>query len=152
VIGPSPLAGGALERRLRREVQGEVRLDPLGRGLYATDASIYQVFPLGVVLPRDAADVQAVLALCREAGIPVLPRGGGTSQCGQTVGEAVVLDCSRHLRIVDVDVPGRRGSSGTRARRAQPRARPHGLFFPVIPDREPGRPRGMAANNSPARG
>src|SRR5262249_14087003 len=108
MIGPSPLEGSALGHRLRREVGGEVRLDPLGRGRYATDASIYQVLPLGVVVPRSVADVQAVLALCREAGIPVLPRGGGTSQCGQTVGEAVVLDCSKHLRrILDVDVARR---------------------------------------------
>jgi FAD/FMN-containing dehydrogenase/Fe-S oxidoreductase len=152
VIGPSPLAGGALERRLRREVQGEVRLDPLGRGLYATDASIYQVFPLGVVLPRDAADVQAVLALCREAGIPVLPRGGGTSQCGQTVGEAVVLDCSRHLRrIVDVDVPGRlaRVQPGLVLDELNRALRPYRLFFPVDPSTASRATLGgMAANNS----
>ena len=152
MTGPSPLEGSALGRRLRREVQGEVRLDPLGRGLYATDASIYQVFPLGVVVPKDAADVQAVLALCREAGIPVLPRGGGTSQCGQTVGEAVVLDCSRHLRrIVDVDVAGRvaRVQPGLVLDELNRALRPYRLFFPVDPSTASRATLGgMAANNS----
>jgi FAD/FMN-containing dehydrogenase/Fe-S oxidoreductase len=152
VIGPSPLEGSPLERRLRREVRGEVRLDPLGRGLYATDASIYQVFPLGVVVPRDADDVQAVLALCREAGIPVLPRGGGTSQCGQTVGEAVVLDCSRHLRrILDVDVAGKvaRVQPGLVLDDLNRALRPYRLFFPVDPSTASRATLGgMAANNS----
>jgi len=152
VIGTSPLEGTALERRLRREVQGEVRLDPLARGLYATDASIYQVFPLGVVVPRDAGDVQAVLALCREAGIPVLPRGGGTSQCGQTVGEAVVLDCSKHLRrIVGVDVAARtaRVQPGLVLDELNRALRPYRLFFPVDPSTASRATLGgMAANNS----
>ncbi len=152
MIGPSPLEGTALERRLRREVQGEIRLDPLARGLYATDASIYQVFPLGVVVPRDAGDVQAVLALCREAGIPVLPRGGGTSQCGQTVGEAVVLDCSKHLRrIVGVDVAARtaRVQPGLVLDELNRALRPYRLFFPVDPSTASRATLGgMAANNS----
>ena len=152
MIGPSPLEGSALGRRLRREVRGEVRLDPLGRGLYATDASIYQVFPLGVVVPRDSTDVQAVLALCREAGIPVLPRGGGTSQCGQTVGEAVVLDCTKHLRqIVEVDVPGRvaRVQPGLVLDDLNRALRPYRLFFPVDPSTASRATLGgMAANNS----
>jgi len=152
VIGPSPLEGTALGRRLRREVQGEVRLDPHGRGLYATDASIYQVFPLGVVVPRDAIDVQAVLTLCREAGIPVLPRGGGTSQCGQTVGEAVVLDTTKHLRrILSVDVPGRmaRVQPGLVLDELNRALRPYRLFFPVDPSTASRATLGgMAANNS----
>ena len=152
MIDPSPLEGSALGRRLRREVRGEVRLDPLGRGLYATDASIYQVFPLGVVVPRSVDDVQTVLALCREAGIPVLPRGGGTSQCGQTVGEAVVLDCSKHLRrIVDVDVAGRvaRVQPGLVLDELNARLKPHGLWFPVdVSTSAQATLGGMAANNS----
>ena len=152
MIGPSPLEGSPLERRLRREVRGDVRLDALGRGLYATDASIYQVFPLGVVVPRDADDVQAVLALCREAGIPVLPRGGGTSQCGQTVGEAVVLDCSKHLRrILDVDVAGKvaRVQPGLVLDDLNRALRPYRLFFPVDPSTASRATLGgMAANNS----
>jgi len=129
-----------------------VRLDSLGRGLYATDASIYQVFPLGVVVPQSVADVQAVLALCREAGIPVLPRGGGTSQCGQTVGEAVVLDCSKHLRrILDVDVARRvaRVQPGLVLDELNRALRPYRLFFPVDPSTASRATLGgMAANNS----
>src|SRR5262249_6141924 len=103
------LEGGALHRRLRHELRGEVRFDALMRGLYATDASIYQVEPLRVVIPRDAQDVETALAACRDASVPVLPRGGGTSQCGQTVGRAVVIDVSKYLReIVALDVQARR--------------------------------------------
>ena len=74
------------------------------RGRYATDASIYQVEPIGVIVPEEIDDVAAALAIAREEGVPVLPRGGGTSQCGQTVNRALVIDCSKHLRrILHVD-------------------------------------------------
>jgi FAD/FMN-containing dehydrogenase/Fe-S oxidoreductase len=89
-----------LAARLRRETQGEVRFAPADRGRYATDASIYQVEPIGVLVPKTLADVQAALSIAREAGVPVLARGGGTSQCGQTVNRALVIDCSKHLRKV----------------------------------------------------
>ena len=146
------LEGGALHRRLRRELRGEVRFDALMRGLYATDASIYQVEPLGVVIPRDAQDVEAALAACRDASVAVLPRGGGTSQCGQTVGRAVVVDVSKHLReLVALDV-------GARRVRVQPglvldhlnqALKPHGLFFPVDPSTaNRATLGGMAGNNS----
>src|SRR5579864_3379137 len=82
---------------LRRRVRGEVRFDAVSRAIYATDASICEIEPLGVVLPRDADDVQAVVELTREAGTPLLPRGGGTSLAGQTVGRAVVLDFSKYM-------------------------------------------------------
>ena len=98
-----------LERRLRREVRGAVAFDALTRGLYATDASIYQVMPLGVVTPRDVDDVLATREICAEAGVPILPRGAGTSQCGQTVNAAIVIDTSQHLCNVEaLDVPARR--------------------------------------------
>lgn len=90
----------ALERALTQAVQGEVRFDALTRGLYSTDASHYQIEPLGVVFPRTVADVQAVLEIARDRGTPVLPRGGGTSQCGQTIGRAIILDTHRHLNHV----------------------------------------------------
>src|ERR671926_1731165 len=97
-----------LAERLRRETEGEVLWTPADRGRYATDASIYQVEPVGVLVPRTVADVEAALALCREEGIPVLPRGGGTSQCGQTVNRALVIDCTKHLRtLVSVDPDAR---------------------------------------------
>ncbi len=90
---------------LRRRVHGEVRFDAVSRALYSTDASIYQIEPIGVVLPRDADDVQAVLEITRHARVPVLPRGGGTSLAGQTVGHAVILDFSKYMnRLLDVNL------------------------------------------------
>ncbi|MBM3581078.1 MAG: FAD-binding oxidoreductase, partial [Alphaproteobacteria bacterium] len=86
-----------LARRLKARIAGEVLFDPFSRGRYATDASIYQIEPLGVVVPRTADDVRRMLEVAHHAGAPVLPRGGGTSQCGQTVGRAVVVDVSKHL-------------------------------------------------------
>lgn len=86
-----------LERRLRAALEGEVRFDAFTRGLYSTDASHYQIEPLGVVFPQTVADVEATLEIARETGAPVIPRGGGTSQCGQAIGRAVVMDTSRHL-------------------------------------------------------
>src|SRR6266436_5670586 len=98
-----------LEARLRRELKGEVLFDRFSRGRYSTDASIYQIEPLGVVVPFDKEDVAAALAIAREEGVPVLPRGGGTSQCGQTVGRALVVDCSKHMDgVLAVDVERRR--------------------------------------------
>jgi FAD/FMN-containing dehydrogenase/Fe-S oxidoreductase len=141
-----------LAKRLAREVRGPVRFDAFGRGLYATDASIYQVFPKGVVVPRDSADVEATLVLCREAGVSVLPRGAGTSQCGQTVGDSVVVDTSKYLRqVLSLDV-------ATRTVRVQPglvldhlnrQLKPHGLFFPIDPSTaNRATLGGMAGNNS----
>ena len=89
--------GSDLERELRRVVEGEVRFDDYSRLLYSTDASMYQVEPIGVVLPRSKDDVRAVLELANRYNVPVLPRGGGTSLIGQTVNEAVVLDFSKHM-------------------------------------------------------
>ncbi|MEQ9125785.1 MAG: FAD-binding oxidoreductase, partial [Alphaproteobacteria bacterium] len=89
-----------LAKRLAREVEGEVWFDAATRGRYATDASIYQVEPLGVVRPKSLADVEATIKIARAEGVPVLPRGAGTSQCGQTVGEAIVIDTSRHLNAI----------------------------------------------------
>ncbi|MCH2472223.1 MAG: FAD-binding protein [Gemmatimonadetes bacterium] len=95
-----------LARQLRAAMRGEVRFDAFTRGLYATDASHYQIEPLGVVFPESAEDVESVLQVARAAGVPVLPRGGGTSQCGQTIGRAVVVDVSRHLTEVGPVVDG----------------------------------------------
>ena len=85
---------GRLAERLSQETRGEVRFGPADRGRYATDASIYQVMPVGVFLPRDAADVRLAIDICRDLGVPIVPRGGGTSQCGQTVGAGLVIDHS----------------------------------------------------------
>jgi FAD/FMN-containing dehydrogenase/Fe-S oxidoreductase len=100
-------ATGDLVRELRRVVRGEVRFDAVSRALYSTDASIYEIEPIGVVIPRDADDVQAVLELTRQARVPVLPRGGGTSLAGQAVGHAVVLDFSKYMnRVLEIDGEG----------------------------------------------
>ncbi len=98
----------ALAIKLARNIKGAVLFDQASRGRYATDASIYQIEPLGVIVPETIDDVVAALAIAREEGVPVLARGGGTSQCGQTVNRALVMDCSKHLRrILHVDKEAR---------------------------------------------
>src|SRR3954452_8596973 len=98
-----------LAERLRREVAGDVLFDAFSRGRYGTDASIYQIEPIGVVVPRTIEDVVAAIGVAADEGIPVLPRGGGTSQSGQTVGAALVVDTSRHLnRVLELDPGARR--------------------------------------------
>src|SRR5690349_25127786 len=127
-------AGSPLETRLRRELRGEVLFDPFSRGRYATDASIYQIEPVGVVLPKSREDAAAAIAIAREEGVPVLPRGGGTSQCGQTVGRALVIDCSKHMNgVLAVDVENRRAlvEPGLVLERLSKALKPKGLFFPV---------------------
>src|SRR5437870_1362702 len=86
-----------LEHELRRVIEGEVRFDAYSRLLYSTDASMYQVEPVGVVIPRHAGDVQAVLEVANRSGTPVLRRGGGTSLTGHTVNRAIVVDFSPHM-------------------------------------------------------
>jgi FAD/FMN-containing dehydrogenase len=120
--------------------------------MYATDASIYQIFPLGVVVPRDAADVEAAIAIAREHGVPVTARGGGTSQCGQTVNHGLIVDVSRSLReIVSLDTAARqvRVQPGIVLDDLNRALKRHGLFFPVDPSTASrctiG---GMTANNS----
>src|SRR5690606_23331569 len=113
---PTPvrlLRGASMDRsrlaqRLRRVLKGDVLFDAASRGRYATDASIYQIDPVGVVVPADETDVVAAIDLARELQVPILPRGGGTSQCGQTVGEALVIDNSRNLnKVIAFDAEAR---------------------------------------------
>ena len=85
----------ALEARLEREADVEVMFDAAARGRYATDASIYQIMPVGVVVPRSADAAISAMQVAVEEGVPILPRGAGTSQCGQTVGAALVIDDSK---------------------------------------------------------
>ncbi|AUH42414.1 FAD-binding and (Fe-S)-binding domain-containing protein [Streptomyces sp. CMB-StM0423] len=122
----------ALERRLRDAVRGEVGFGTRDRALVTMDASNYRSVPLGVVAPRDADDVAAALAVCREYGAPVVARGGGTSIAGNAVGAGVVLDFTRHLnRLVDLD-PGARTAvvqPGLVLDRLRGAAAPHGLTF-----------------------
>src|ERR1700748_3318454 len=100
-----------LERRLKGELSGDVMFDRFSRGRYATDASHYQMMPVGVVAPRTMAEAERAIALAREEGVSVLARGGGTSQSGQTVNASIVVDCSKHLTdIFEVDVGERRAT------------------------------------------
>ncbi len=93
-----------LEQELKRNVSGEVRFDKYSRVLYSTDASIYQIIPIGVVIPRNKEDVIATIELASKSNVAVLPRGGGTSLSGQTVGHAVVIDFSKYMNeIVEIN-------------------------------------------------
>jgi FAD/FMN-containing dehydrogenase/Fe-S oxidoreductase len=144
-IGDSRLAD-----RLRRETRGEVLFSAGDRGRYATDASIYQMEPIGVLVPRDIEDVAAAMAICREEGIPVLPRGGGTSQCGQTVNRALVLDCSKHLRrVLHVEGDTATVEPGITLGALNESLKTRGVFFPVDPSTwQRCTIGGMAGNNS----
>ncbi len=147
-----PVGDVRLAERLRRETDGEVLFRRADRGRYATDASIYQVEPVGVLVPRTMEDVAAALAIAREHGVPVLPRGGGTSQCGQTVNRALVIDFSKHLRrIVQLDTENRTAlvEPGLVLNHLNRALKPYGLFFPVDPSTHARATiGGMAGNNS----
>src|SRR5688572_8354668 len=132
--GPRGLGGdaGALALELARAVRGEVDFGAGARALYATDASNYRQVPIGVVCPRDAADVEQTLALCRRFGAPALARGGGTSLAGQCCNVAVVLDFSRHMnRVLAIDPQLRvaRVEPGCVLDDLRAAAAPHGLSF-----------------------
>jgi len=102
------IAHSAMAQRLRREIRGQVLFSPADRGRYATDASIYQAMPVGVIVPERIEDVATAMQITREAGVAMLARGGGTSQCGQTVNTALVIDCTKHLRrLISVDPEAR---------------------------------------------
>jgi FAD/FMN-containing dehydrogenase/Fe-S oxidoreductase len=141
-----------LERRLTSEVRGDIRFDRFTRGRYATDASHYQIMPLGVVAPRTMDDAARAIAIAREEGVSVLPRGGGTSQCGQTVNASLVIDCSKYLnRIVEIDVENRRCTvePGIVLDDLNRALKPHGLWFPVdISTASRATIGGMTGNNS----
>jgi FAD/FMN-containing dehydrogenase/Fe-S oxidoreductase len=141
-----------LERRLKSEQVGEVRFDAFTRGRYATDASHYQIMPLGVVMPRTSAEAERTLAVCIAEGVPVTPRGGGTSQAGQTVNESVIVDCSRYLDgVVEVDAAGRRAvvEPGIVLDELNRALKPKGLWFPVdISTASRASIGGMVGNNS----
>ena len=137
---------------LRSRLKGSVMDDPFTRGRHATDASIYQMMPHAVVVPETLGDVEATLDFAREQGIAVLPRGGGTSQCGQTVNHAVVIDASKHLnRLLELDVEGRRClvEPGIVLDELNRQLKPHGLWFPVdVSTSSRATIGGMAGNNS----
>jgi FAD/FMN-containing dehydrogenase/Fe-S oxidoreductase len=143
---------GALAARLTREITGEVFFDKFNRGRYATDASFYQVMPAGVVVPRTMDEALRTLAIVGDAGRIVTPRGGGTSQCGQTVNEGIVVDLSKHLNgIVSLDVENRRCvvEPGIVLDDLNRQLKKHGLWFPVdVSTASRATIGGMAGNNS----
>ncbi len=145
-----PLGDPRLAQRLRRETAGGVLFGRADRGRYATDASIYQVEPVGVFVPRTIDDVAAAMAITREMGVPVLPRGGGTSQCGQTVNRALVIDCTQHLRrVLGVEGDTAWVEPGLVLGHLNAALKPTGQFFPVDPSTHSRCTLGgMAANNS----
>ncbi len=138
--------------RLERESEGEVHFDAFTLGRYSTDASHYQIAPLGVVVPRSAADIQRAIEIAGDAGVPVLPRGAGTSQCGQTVGAGLVIDMTRHLDGIAAFSPRERRITvepGLVLDRLNAFLRPHGLHFPVdVSTSSRATIGGMAGNNS----
>ncbi len=141
-----------LERRLKAELSGDVHFDRFTRGRYSTDASHYQILPVGVVAPRTIEEAERAIGIARTEGVSVLARGGGTSQAGQTVGESLVVDCSKYLtRVLDLDVKRARCTvePGIVLDDLNRQLKPHGLWFPVdISTSSRATIGGMAANNS----
>jgi len=142
----------SLEQRLRRETNAEILFDDASRGRYATDASIYQIIPIGVIVPRTANDIAVAINIARELNVPVLARGAGTSQCGQTAGPALVIDNSKYIRaVLDVDVARREATvePGVVLDHLNTQLKQHGLWFPVdVSTSAQATLGGMAGNNS----
>ncbi len=141
-----------LTQRLQRHTQGEVLVSLADRGRYATDASIYQCLPLAVLVPRSDDDVVSALGICRELNVPIVPRGGGTSQCGQTVGAGLVIDFSKYLRrVIDLNVEQRTVTvePGMVLDHLNAQLKSHGLWYPVdVSTSGQATLGGMAGNNS----
>jgi FAD/FMN-containing dehydrogenase/Fe-S oxidoreductase len=126
----------ALERKLKQAMRGEVKFDAFTRGRYATDASIYQIFPIGVVFPESSDDIAAALSVVREHRVPIIMRGGGTSQNGQPIGPGVVVDCSRAFNnILSYEPIGQTITvqPGIVLEQLNAMLKADGLFFPVEP-------------------
>ncbi|MGQ0577497.1 MAG: FAD-binding and (Fe-S)-binding domain-containing protein, partial [Betaproteobacteria bacterium] len=151
-VGPARRSSSVLARRLQREVDGEVLFDAFSRGRYSTDASIYQIEPVGVVVPRTEDAARVALQIAVEEGTPILPRGAGTSQCGQSVGAALVIDCSKSLKAVIEFDAGRREVTvqpGMVLDELNAILRPHQLWFPVdVSTSAQATIGGMTGNNS----
>src|SRR3982075_3310037 len=142
----------ALEDRLARETTGQLLFDPFSRGRYATDSSLYQIMPLGVVVPKTMEEALRALAIARDDGRIVTPRGGGTSQCGQTVNDGIVIDFSKLLNhIISLDVENRTCvvEPGIVLDDLNRQLKTHGLWFPVdVSTASRATIGGMAGNNS----
>ena len=140
------------QQDLENQVEGEVRFDETAKALYSTDASMYQIKPLGVVYPKHAQDVSRIIRLAYEQGIPVTPRGGGTSLGGQAVGQSIQMDLSRHMnQIIEVNVEERwaRVQPGVVLDELNAHLKPHGLLFaPDVAPSNRANVGGMIGNNS----
>jgi FAD/FMN-containing dehydrogenase/Fe-S oxidoreductase len=151
-VPPANDVSEALARQLRAATRGEVLFDEASRGRYATDASIYQIMPVGVFVPTCEEDIATALQIARELKVPVLPRGGGTSQCGQTTGAALVIDNSKHFRqVLSVDAEARTAEvePGLVLDHLNARLKPLGLWYPVdVSTSAQATLGGMAGNNS----
>ena len=141
-----------IRQRLGQQLEGDVYDDLFTRGRYATDASVYQIMPASVVVPRTIEDIQTTIAFAQEFELPITPRGGGTSQCGQTVNSGLVIDNSRYLnKLIELDVNNRRCvvEPGMVLDELNRLLKPHGLWFPVdVSTASRATIGGMAANNS----
>ena len=141
-----------LAKRLRQETSGEVMTDSASRGRYATDASIYQAMPVAVFVPKTAQDIASAIQIAAELKVPVLPRGGGTSQCGQTTGAALIIDNTKYFRnILDLNVD--KGyvevEPGMVLDHLNGSLKQHGLWYPVdVSTAAQATIGGMAGNNS----
>ena len=149
---PTTPGDSALATRLKNEIHGDVLFDAATRGRYSTDASIYQIEPIGVVIPQTEEDAITAMQIGIDAGVAVLPRGGGTSQCGQTVGEALIIDVSKYLRnVVDFNAEARTAvvQPGVVLDQLNAFLKPHGLWFPVdVSTSAQATIGGMTGNNS----
>jgi FAD/FMN-containing dehydrogenase len=145
-------AMNSLQRALEGAIEGEVRFDKISRALYSTDASVFQIFPAGVVIPRSATDVIRTLRVCREHGVSITARGGGTSQSGQAVGAGVQVDFSKYMRgISELDTEGATVvvEPGIVVDDLNRQLAPHGLQLPIdLSTASRATIGGMIANNS----
>src|SRR3982750_4738850 len=149
---PASIDSEAMRRDLAARMQGEVRFDSLSRALYATDASVYQIYPVGVVVPKSRADILHTLEVCRRYGCPITMRGGSTSQAGQSIGSGVQIDTSKYYnRILEVNAEEHwaRIEPGVVLDELNAHLQPLGLrFAPDISTASRATLGGMVANNS----
>ncbi len=146
------MAARTLQQELEEQIEGEVRFDGVSRALYATDASVYQIVPLGIVIPRTRDDVVRTVQIARRHGVTITARGGGTSQAGQAIGAGLQLDTSKYFnRVLEVNVAERWAwiEPGVVLDELNATLRPHGLrFAPDISTASRATVGGMIANNS----
>ena len=142
----------ALERELRQQIEGEVRFDTVSRALYSTDASVYQIEPIGVVVPKTRTDLIRIVEICGNRGCPITMRGAGTSQAGQAIGEGLQVDTSKYYnKILELNVAERwvRVQPGIVLDELNAQLKSHGLrFAPDISTASRATIGGMMANNS----